>query len=129
MSLTDEQRALLRERLEHHRDTILRTTLATSVELERRGDEYDHASQLETLERWERLASRDVALVNTIHAAIKRMSSEDFGWCAGCGEEIQFERLLVRPTAVLCILCQEDQEVSTSRRRHPRRRRRPQPGL
>lgn len=127
MSLTDEQRALLNERLENQRNTLLRTTLSNQVDLETRGDEYDMATQLEMLERWERLASRDVALYQTIHATMQRMSSEDFGFCDDCGEEIQFERLLVRPTATMCILCQEDREFARGRRRHPRKRRAARP--
>ncbi|QIE54500.1 TraR/DksA family transcriptional regulator [Pikeienuella piscinae] len=40
-----------------------------------------------------------------IVAALKRIESEEYGWCANCGAEIAPGRLAADPTAHLCIEC------------------------
>ena len=40
-----------------------------------------------------------------IDAAFGRMDSEEYGWCAECGEAIAVARLEVDPMAALCIKC------------------------
>ena len=37
--------------------------------------------------------------------ALKRIDDADFGYCADCGEEIPFARLLAMPEATLCVDC------------------------
>ncbi|MBE1284715.1 MAG: TraR/DksA family transcriptional regulator [Rhodobacteraceae bacterium] len=40
-----------------------------------------------------------------LHAALHRISTEEFGYCDDCGEEIAVKRLELNPTATLCISC------------------------
>lgn len=40
-----------------------------------------------------------------IHAALGRLSTEDFGWCLACGEAICDARLANDPTVTLCLAC------------------------
>lgn len=40
-----------------------------------------------------------------IKAAILRIKDGEFGYCAGCGEEIPFKRLELDPTVASCIFC------------------------
>ncbi len=40
-----------------------------------------------------------------IEAALKRIESEDFGYCASCDEEIPKERLRLDPAIAICINC------------------------
>ena len=39
--------------------------------------------------------------------ALKRMDSEDFGYCSDCDEPIAFNRLEVQPEASHCLKCQD----------------------
>ncbi|MEM7525086.1 MAG: TraR/DksA C4-type zinc finger protein [Pseudomonadota bacterium] len=40
-----------------------------------------------------------------IDAALERIRTDEFGWCAKCGEEISAARLEFDPTVPLCIDC------------------------
>ena len=45
-----------------------------------------------------------------ITSALQQLHDEDYGDCLTCGEAIGFPRLQVKPTATLCIACQQLQE-------------------
>ncbi len=45
-----------------------------------------------------------------IDAALKRIKSDDFGYCQECGEDIAAARLEVDPTVLLCIACASAKE-------------------
>lgn len=40
-----------------------------------------------------------------IHAALKRLDEDDYGWCLTCGEAIAPARLETDPAAAQCIAC------------------------
>ena len=48
--------------------------------------------------------------IRQIDDALKKIDSDDYGFCESCGEPISFERLQVRPESTLCIRCQTIQE-------------------
>ena len=54
------------------------------------------------LAREERRQARLVALAS----ARRRIDSDDYGCCLGCGEDIAEERLKIDPTVTLCVDCQ-----------------------
>ena len=39
--------------------------------------------------------------------ALKRLDTEDFGYCGQCDEQIEFNRLKVQPQASHCLKCQD----------------------
>ena len=43
-------------------------------------------------------------------AALKRIETDEFGFCTECGEEIELSRLNACPTAARCIRCQTAHE-------------------
>jgi RNA polymerase-binding transcription factor len=43
--------------------------------------------------------------LDRIDAALRRIASGDYGFCARCGEDIGLERLEFDPTTPLCIAC------------------------
>ena len=45
-----------------------------------------------------------------LEAALSRFESEDFGYCADCGEPIAIARLRVDPATRLCIACAHSAE-------------------
>jgi DnaK suppressor protein len=64
---------------------------------------------------------RNQQLVHEIKSAIKRIDDGDFGTCCLCTTSIGLDRLKARPTAMLCIRCQEMME--SARRRYSGSRR------
>ena len=57
-----------------------------------------------------RLLEREKKLLDKIDAALLRLARGEYGWCAETGEPIGLKRLLLRPTASLCIEAKERQE-------------------
>lgn len=49
---------------------------------------------------------RDIAELREIEAARARINDGEYGFCAQCGVDIPFERLLVQPAAQRCVPCQ-----------------------
>lgn len=54
--------------------------------------------------------SRDLAELRALEAALERIADGSYGSCAGCGLDIDFERLKVEPAALRCIECQRVHE-------------------
>ncbi|MER2299912.1 RNA polymerase-binding protein DksA [Pseudomonas promysalinigenes] len=63
-------------------------------------------------ERQWRLRSleREKKLLDKIDQALERLARGEYGWCEETGEPIGLRRLLLRPTATLCIEAKERQE-------------------
>lgn len=77
---------------------------------ERASDEADVASR-EEARHWQlRLLEREKKLLDKIDQALERLARGDYGWCEETGEPIGLRRLLLRPTASLCIEAKERQE-------------------
>jgi DnaK suppressor protein len=73
-------------------------------------DETD-AANTENLQRLSvELRGRDASALSLIDEALEKFDSEDFGICEDCGYDIESKRLQARPTAILCINCQEAEE-------------------
>ncbi|QXH44639.1 RNA polymerase-binding protein DksA [Pseudomonas xanthosomatis] len=64
-----------------------------------------------------RSLEREKKLLDKIDQALERLARGDYGWCEETGEPIGLRRLLLRPTATLCIEAKERQEL---RERHLR---------
>lgn len=61
--------------------------------------------------QWQlRLLEREKKLLDKIDQALERLARGEYGWCAETGEPIGLKRLLLRPTATLCIEAKERQE-------------------
>ncbi|WP_339083647.1 RNA polymerase-binding protein DksA [Pseudomonas sp. TMP9] len=69
--------------------------------------------------QWQlRLLEREKKLLDKINQALSRLSRGEFGWCIETGEPIGLKRLLLRPTASLCIEAKERQEQREKHLRH-----------
>ncbi|BAP45887.1 RNA polymerase-binding protein DksA [Pseudomonas sp. LJDD11] len=114
------QQAFFRELLMSQR-TELQTRISSEfIDLR----EYQPASDLadigaaEEQRQWQlRVLEREKKLLDKIDEALERLVRGEFGWCAETGEPIGLKRLLLRPTASLCIEAKERQEL---RERHQR---------
>lgn len=61
--------------------------------------------------QWQlRLLEREKKLLDKIDQALERLARGHYGWCEETGEPIGLRRLLLRPTATLCIEAKERQE-------------------
>lgn len=50
------------------------------------------------------------SLLRKVSAALRRIESNHYGTCTGCGERISPKRLDALPWTSLCIKCQQEQE-------------------
>ncbi|PAU86958.1 RNA polymerase-binding protein DksA [Pseudomonas sp. WN033] len=70
--------------------------------------------------QWQlRMLEREKKLLDKIDQALERLARGEYGWCEETGEPIGLQRLLLRPTATLCIEAKERQEL---REKHQRER-------
>ena len=61
--------------------------------------------------QWQlRLLEREKKLLDKIDEALNRIADGSYGWCDETGEPIGLRRLMLRPTATLCIEAKERQE-------------------
>ncbi|MEO9601534.1 TraR/DksA C4-type zinc finger protein [Parasphingorhabdus sp.] len=50
-------------------------------------------------------ARRRTSDLARIEMALIRMTEDEYGWCAECGDPVAFRRLEIDPAAALCIGC------------------------
>jgi DnaK suppressor protein len=61
--------------------------------------------------QWQlRQLEREKKLLDKIDEALARLARGEYGWCRETGEPIGLKRLLLRPTASLCLEAKERQE-------------------
>lgn len=108
--LTDEQRDDLRRRLQEERAT-LQTALVGADE---RSETVELDGSMGRLSRMDALQQQEVAKaqarqarqrLKTVLGALRRIETDDYGWCPDCGELIGYKRLAVRPEAPFCVPC------------------------
>ena len=87
---------------------------AKTFALENRGDEADFASQRKEKTLTDRLDQRNVLFLRKVEQAKQKILDGSYGLCEDCGCDIDQKRLLARPTASLCIDCQEEKEKEES---------------
>ncbi|WP_324732500.1 RNA polymerase-binding protein DksA [Pseudomonas paeninsulae] len=69
--------------------------------------------------QWQlRQLEREKKLLDKIDAAVDHLARGEYGWCRETGEPIGLKRLLLRPTASLCIEAKERQEQREKHLRH-----------
>lgn len=88
--------------------------MSTEVEhlriVEPASDPADQGS-IEEQQQWQlRVLGREQLLTDKLDQALARLARGEYGWCAQTGEPIGLRRLLLRPTATLCIEAKERQE-------------------
>ena len=79
-------------------------------------DPSDRATQEEEFSLELRTRDRERKLVKKIDETLRKIDDGDYGYCAGCGEEIGLRRLEARPTAHLCIDCKALDEIREKQR-------------
>lgn len=111
--MNDEQLAFFRRRLLAEQvevETHLEEVRKAVGDNERSGDDLDRAAVEEELRLLLRQADRETRLLRKIRQALRRIEEGDYGYCAETGQPIGLQRLLLRPTAELCLEAKERQE-------------------
>ncbi|WP_236207649.1 RNA polymerase-binding protein DksA [Pseudomonas tohonis] len=118
--MDDAQQAYFRALLLTERDD-LRSRIDEEIdelrETQPASDDADIASREEQRQWQLRRLEREKKLLDKIDSALERLARGEYGWCRETGEPIGLRRLLLRPTAELCIEAKERQE---QRERHRR---------
>ncbi|MFC1811428.1 TraR/DksA family transcriptional regulator [Thermodesulfobacteriota bacterium] len=95
-------------------EQIHRAYRATRDLINEEGPHYTDYTDLASLDEGQslqfRIRSRESNLVKKIESALQRIDDGEFGICEDCGEEIPFNRLMVRPVTTKCIQCKTKEE-------------------
>ena len=115
-----EQQQFFRTLLLSQRDELqnrIAEEFETLRERETSSDPADIGSAEEQRQWQLRLLEREKKLLDKIDEALELLARGEYGWCRETGEPIGLKRLLLRPTATLCIEAKEREEL---RERHQR---------
>lgn len=118
--MDDAQQAFFQRLLEAQRDDLRKridNEMNELREIEPASDEVDVATREEQRQWQLRRLEREKKLLDKIDSALDRLARGEYGWCRETGEPIGLRRLLLRPTAELCIEAKEREE---RRERHLR---------
>ncbi len=118
--MNDTQKAFFRQRLIVQRGELQRRIDEEFGELREQQQASDPADlgSAEEQRQWQlRQLEREKKLLDKIDEALERLARGEYGWCSETGEPIGLRRLLLRPTASLCVEAKERQE---QRERHIR---------
>jgi DnaK suppressor protein len=119
--MNDAQQAFFRELLLRERRE-LQLRIAEEFEGLRERDTSSDPADIGSAEeqrQWQlRLLEREKKLLDKIDEALDRLARGEYGWCVETGEPIGLKRLLLRPTASLCIEAKERQEQREKHMRH-----------
>ena len=113
MKPTDLQ--AFRERLGKMREDLLNESDDTVNEMREENNLYPDPSDRASMETENinllRIRDRERKLLSKVDEALDRMEQGSFGLCEECGEEIDLERLKIRPVTTFCIRCKETLEA------------------
>ncbi|MBC3254675.1 RNA polymerase-binding protein DksA [Pseudomonas paralactis] len=118
--MNEAQQRFFRELLLAQRDE-LQARIDTQFQLLREQETNSDLADIGSAEeqrQWQlRLLEREKKLLDKIDDAMELLARGEYGWCRETGEPIGLQRLLLRPTATLCIEAKEREEL---RERHKR---------
>jgi DnaK suppressor protein len=127
MTLTDTQRAQLRDALEQRKEQLLqelgevqRATLDAAAsaalgEAESADSPREQAHRMAAGMVRDAEAARDHAELVAVRAALQRVADGSYGECTDCGKPVGVARLLAQPHAARCITCQSQAEAAERR--------------
>ena len=113
-SLDQEQILSLKTLLESQRNEILANGKTIRVDFNTSDDETKDEVDLAVNDIEQgmrmRLGNRESLYFKKVEEALLRIKDGSYGACLDCGSQIGLRRLMVRPTAELCIECKESAE-------------------
>ena len=119
LNMKEQDLQSFRERLEKMRSDLVEDSEETVHEMREENNLYPDPSDRATSETEHinllRIRDRERKLMSKIDEAIDRLSNGSFGICEECGEEIDIERLNIRPVTTFCIRCKETLEAQENK--------------
>jgi DnaK suppressor protein len=85
---------------------------AIATDTNEMADEIDRASVEEARRLELNRIEHDKLHLRKLKTALKRIESDDFGYCESCGDEIGHKRLQARPESRFCVECQSTKEFN-----------------
>jgi DnaK suppressor protein len=117
--MNDAQLAFFRELLLQMRKEVVEREIGAKERLnqgESHADPADRATAEEEYFLDMRLRERESRLLRKIDDALRRIRQKEFGYCEVTGEPIGIPRLLIRPTATVCVEVKDrDERLAMSR--------------
>lgn len=114
MSLTQKQLAELKDKIQAERERVINSCGIDeemfALKNEEQKDEVDQASADYERSQMLRFRNRDVFYAKKLKKALEKMEEGEYGICVDCDADINFKRLMARPTAELCIACKDEAE-------------------
>ena len=83
------------------------------LELDLDGDDVDVVQGSLISELNSKLSHRDLATLNRLNAALKKIDEDAFGFCDDCDAPIPDKRLLAIPGCTICVSCAEENETAS----------------
>ncbi len=111
--MNEAQLAFFRGRLEEMRQEVLQREAGARQRLhqsESHADPADRATAEEEYYLDMRLRERESRLLRKIEDSLRRIQSHEYGYCMQTGEAIGIPRLLIRPTASVCVDVKDREE-------------------
>lgn len=111
--MNDAQLAFFQARLTEMRHEVLMREIDARQRLHQNqvhADPADRATAEEESFLDMRLRERESRLLSKIEDALRRIRSKEYGYCTETGEPIGLKRLLVRPTASVCVDVKDREE-------------------
>ena len=111
--MNERQLAFFRARLEEMRQEVMQREVGARQRLhqsESHADPADRATAEEEYYLDMRLRERESRLLRKIEEALRRIHSQEYGYCEQTGEPIGIPRLLTRPTASVCVDVKDREE-------------------
>ena len=91
------------------------------LQLDTKGDDVDIVNAQKEQSLNMRLDQRNLLFLKKVEEAKQKILEGSYGECEDCSSDISQKRLLARPTASLCIDCQEEKERSDFKNINKRR--------
>lgn len=116
--MVDAQKQFFRARLTALEELLESRARACAAEIAvgaAGADPVDRASAEEEQQLAIASRARDTEQLLEVRAALKRIDSDEFGWCVETGEMIGLGRLLICSTTTLCVEAQQRRESKTIR--------------
>ncbi|WP_375058310.1 TraR/DksA family transcriptional regulator [Zobellella sp. DQSA1] len=113
---TEQQHGDLKQRLLAQRESLLGEVASSRestepVQLDQSSvGRLSRMDAIQAQQMQQGLAGRRKEQLLRIGAALRRMENGDYGYCLGCGEDIDARRLDIDPATTLCIDCAEKRQ-------------------
>lgn len=106
----EELKKTILEKINTIQNHFYSETSKLDINSEEEKDEVDQANGDNEREQLLKLHKRESIYLRELNQALEKIENNEYGFCEECGEDIKFARLRARPSALMCVSCQDDYE-------------------